>query len=112
VFRGHKGHEFVMPELDLFLRGERRHVVNYRRFFLCDFTHLARELDQFRIVPPHLGVVPAVQTVNIDQSSFMISLLSRVAEFAVLLQLLIVIFQQRFNARIRGNVFVPVRILR
>jgi hypothetical protein len=101
-----KRQEFVMPELDLFLRREGRHVVNHRGLFLHDFIHLADELDSFRVVPPRLCIGPAMQTLDIVQSSALLSLLSRVAEIGVLLQLFIVLPQQRFDPRIRSNVFV------
>jgi hypothetical protein len=40
VFLRRKRHEFVVPELHLFVRRERSHVVNDRRLFLCDFINL------------------------------------------------------------------------
>ncbi len=79
--------------------------MNYGRLFLRDFIHLTHEVDYFRSVAPYLWVVSGVEMLDIDESPFLISLLSRVAKIGVLPQLLIISFQQWFDLRIRSNVF-------
>jgi hypothetical protein len=65
--------KFLMPELDLFLLGQRTHVSNYGCFFLYDGVNLAGELNDPRSVAAYVGVVPAVQRLDVDQQPSLIS---------------------------------------
>ena len=87
---GRKRHKLLMPELELFLCGESRHIVDDGRFFLCDLVDSAHEPDDFPSVAPCLRVVSAEQTPHMDQSLLPISFLSNVAKIAQLLQFVIV----------------------
>ena len=100
-----KRHKFLMPGLELFLCGERRHVANHRRFFLCDFIDLAHEPDDVPCLAPRSPMVLTEQTLRTVQSLFPLSFLRRVAEITELLQLLVVCVQQRFDPRIRLDIF-------
>jgi hypothetical protein len=51
-----------------------------------------------------LRVVTVVQALDIDQPTFLISLLSRVVKLAIFLQLAIVFGHQGFNLGVCGNV--------
>ena len=97
-------HKFLVPELDLLLFGKRTHVSNDRRFLLHDVIDLVNDRDKFRCVLPHFGVVVVVPALNIDQPSFLISLLDRVVKLAVFLQFLIVRGQQGFDLGVGGNI--------
>ncbi len=65
--------KFLMPELDLFFLGQRTHVSNYGCFFLHDGVNLPGELNDPRSVAAYLGVVPAVQGLDVDQQPSLIS---------------------------------------
>ncbi len=87
MFLRQERHDLLVPELDLFLLGQGTHVSNDGCLLLHDVVDLANQRDDFRCVPPHFGVVAVVQALNIDQTSFLISLLSCVVKLAVFLQL-------------------------
>jgi hypothetical protein len=93
-------HEFFMKELHLLVLWQIRHVVNYGYFLLGDFIHLPHKIDYFPAVAPYLGLMPQARASKMNHAPVLIPLFRTSVKIAVLLQLLVVVIDERPDSRI------------